>query len=113
MTSTPEYFASLLVLTGAAWAVAGASLAVATPPVSGQSASDVIRELEDQGYNVGINWVNGNTNAPLSECAVSAVHNPDHSPDSPPPATFTTVYVDVVCPNNDDPGGISVGVGIG
>jgi hypothetical protein len=111
MTATPEYFASLLVLTGVASAVVGAPLAAATPPVSGQSASDVIRELEDQGYNVGINWVNGNTTAQLSECAVSAVHNPDSGP--PPPATFTTVYVDVVCPNNDDPGGISVGAGIG
>jgi hypothetical protein len=111
MTSSPRCFASLPVLAAVAAALAGAPLAAAMPPVSGQSASDVIRELEDQGYNVGINWVNGNTNAPLSECAVSAVHNPDSAP--PPPATFTTVYVDVVCPNNDDPGGVSVGAGIG
>lgn len=89
----------------------GAPFAAAVPPASGESARDVVRDLEAQGYNVGINWVNGNTNASLSECAVSAIHNPDSSPG--PPATFTTVYIDVVCPNNDDPGGISVGAQIG
>lgn len=111
MTTNPHYFAPLWVLAGAAAILVVAPTAAAMPPVSGQSASDVIRDLEAAGYNVGINWVNGNTTAQLSECAVSAVHNPDSGP--PPPATFTTVYVDVVCPNNDDPGGVSVGAGIG
>jgi hypothetical protein len=64
-----------------------------------------------RAYNVGINWINGNTNASLSDCAVSAIHNRDSS--LGPPATFTTVYIDVVCPNNDDAGGISVGAQIG
>ncbi len=89
----------------------GAPLAAAVPPASGESAHDVVRDLEAQGYDVGINWINGNTTASLSECAVSAIHNPDSTPG--PPATFTTVYIDVVCPNNDDSGGISVGAQIG
>jgi hypothetical protein len=104
-------YASALCITAVAASMCGAPSAAATPPVSGRSAHDVIRDLEAQGYNVGINWINGNTNAPLSECAVSAIHNPDSSPG--PPATFTTVYIDVVCPNNDDAGGISVGAQIG
>jgi hypothetical protein len=105
------HYAAALGISAVAALLCGVPSAAAVPPVSGQSAHDVVRELEAQGYNVGINWINGNTNASLSDCAVSAIHNPDSSPG--PPATFTTVYIDVVCPNNDDAGGISVGAQIG
>lgn len=94
----------------AAAALTGTPIANAGPEYGNRSAADTVRELESQGYNVGINWIGGNTTAPLSDCRVSDVHNPDSSP--PPPATFTTVYVDVVCPNGDDPGfGVSAGLG--
>jgi hypothetical protein len=36
---------------------------------------------------------------PLSVCWVSHINNPDFSP--PEPGAFTTVYVDVSCPNSD------------
>jgi hypothetical protein len=46
----------------------------------------------------------------LARCRVLAIHNPDNSPRSE--ETFTTVYVDVSCPNRDDDfwGGVGVGV---
>ena len=44
-----------------------------------QSASATIEDLEAQGYNVQINWVNGNISQPLSQCSVSAIHNPNRS----------------------------------
>ncbi|KMO79483.1 hypothetical protein [Mycolicibacterium obuense] len=81
------------------------------------SAAAVIDELKDQGYDVAINWVSGISSRPLSECRSLGVHNPDLT--GPPPETFTTVYVDVSCPNDHDGGvwiegglgGIGVGVG--
>ena len=80
-----------------------APIAVADPvwPSAGdQSASATIEDLEAQGYNVQINWVNGNITQPLSQCSVSAIHNPNRSAE--PPETFTTVYVDVSCPDYSD-----------
>jgi len=98
---------------GAAGAlIVAAPITVAEPvwPVAGaQSARATIDELEAQGYNVQINWVSGVSSVPLERCAVNAIHNPDRSPGSE--NTFTTVYVDVSCPNeNDDWGGIGVGI---
>lgn len=99
--------------------VAAAALASAAPgaaePGSG-SAAAVIDELQGQGYDVQINWVSGVSSRPLGECQVLGVHNPDLN--GPPPETFTTVYVDVSCPNHDDDvwinGGLGgVGIGIG
>jgi hypothetical protein len=78
-------------------------------PGSG-SAAEVVDQLEAQGYDVQINWVSGVSNRPLEECNVLAVHNPDLN--GPPPETFTTVYVDVSCPNHDDDG-FYFGGGIG
>jgi hypothetical protein len=100
-------------LLAAAVPVANAPVAAAEPvwPVAGaESASATINDLQAQGYDVQINWVSGVSSVPLSWCKVTAIHNPDRSAGSE--NGFTTVYVDVVCPNEDDDGG-SVGIGVG
>jgi hypothetical protein len=100
-------------LVAAAVSMAAAPAAAAEPvwPVAGaESAAATIADLEDQGYDVQINWVSGQSSVSLTQCKVLAIHNPDNSPGSE--TTFTTVYVDVSCPNRDDDwGGIGVGVG--
>ena len=80
-------------------------------PVAGaESASATIEDLQAQGYDVQINWVSGVSSVPLSQCKVTAIHNPDHSGE--PPTSFTTVYVDVSCPNeHDDWGWVGIGAG--
>jgi Spy/CpxP family protein refolding chaperone len=103
------FFAALV-----AAAIAVAPIATADPgwPVAGaESAADTIRDLQGQGYNVQINWVNGISRGDLSRCSVRAIYNPDRSATSPPPQS-TTVYVDVDCPHDHDSGG-EVGVGFG
>jgi hypothetical protein len=107
-------FMSSAVAFGCAASIVGATVAIADPvsPVAGDSsAADTIRDLEDQGYSVAINWVSGYSTEPLSTCRVLGIHNPDRSPDAVPMKS-TTVYVDVSCPNNDDLGG-SFGFGVG
>ena len=99
---------------GAAAMLALAPTAAADPlwPSAGdQSASATIEDLEAQGYNVQINWVNGGSIQPLSQCSVPAIHNPNRSGE--PPATFTTVYVDVSCPDYSDDSGFGFGFGLG
>ena len=99
----------------AAASFACAPVAAAEPvwPVAGaESASATIDDLQAQGYDVQINWVSGVSSVPLSRCRVTAIHNPDHSPENA--NAFTTVYVDVSCPNPDDDwgrGGAGIGVG--
>src|SRR3979490_3389666 len=102
MSPKPRYVAPFLTAAGAAASIALAPIAAADPvwPVAGaEPASATIADLQAQGYNVAINWVFGHNNVPLSECTVDAIHNPDRSADSE--KTFTTVYVDVSCPNDD------------
>jgi hypothetical protein len=71
--------------------------AVATAAPSGPgSASDVVQSLKEQGYNV---MLNGTVSGPLSECSVTAVHNPDRTGRA---AALTTVYVDVNCPDTNN-----------
>lgn len=70
------------------------------PLADSESAADTIRNLEDQGYTVAINWTSGDSTVPLSECTVSAIHNPDRPGDEP--TQSATVYVDVSCPSDDD-----------
>jgi hypothetical protein len=95
----------LIAASAAVAAVVSASPAAAEPG----SAAAVIDDLKGQGYDVQINWVSGVSSRALSECQVLGVHNPDLS--GPPPETFTTVYVDVSCPNHDDDVGINGGLG--
>ncbi|HEX4588200.1 MAG TPA: hypothetical protein VH185_09595 [Mycobacterium sp.] len=79
-------------------AVAGAALAGAAAPHAHASGADaVIGDLEDEGYIVRIQWINGRTQD-LSDCSVVRVNNPDSSNAGPIPGA--TVYVDVTCPNN-------------
>jgi hypothetical protein len=76
---------------------------------SADTAQYTIDQLQAQGYIVAINWVDGNTGAPLASCRVVAVHNPDSSPGQS--STATTVYVDLACPRQQAPVGIGGGIG--
>ena len=89
---------SLLIAVGGAITLAAA--ATAEPVGSGASAQSVIDRLKAEGYNVVINWLTGYDTVPLSVCTVSDINNPDDS--VPSAGTFTTVYVDVSCPNHQD-----------
>ncbi|OHT86680.1 hypothetical protein [Mycobacteroides saopaulense] len=93
------------VVVSAVMALSLAPMAVADPnwPVAGSgSASETISALESQGYEVQINWVNGNTLTPLVYCTVNGINNPDRS--GREVKANTTVYVDVSCPNYWDVG---------
>jgi len=94
----------------AASSLTAAPTAVADPSIN-QSAAAVIQQLTDEGYDVQINWVSGVSSRALSECAVTGIHNPNRA--GGPVDTFTTVYVDVSCPNHDDGSHFDLGVGIG
>ena len=104
MSLKPRHFAPLLI---AAVAVVVAPVAVADP-VSYQSASSVIDDLKSQGYLIQINWVSGYNTEPLDVCHVTGVSIPGDTP-----ASRTTAYVDVSCPNHPDDGGFGFGAGIG
>jgi hypothetical protein len=99
----------LAVLTAAA--IAGAAPAAADPQPGSESAAATIDDLTAEGYNVEINWVNGVSSQPLSRCSVLAIHNPNLT--GGPPQGFTTVYVDVNCPNHPDDAGFWLGGGVG
>lgn len=80
-------------------AVALASVAlggVAAPPAHANGADAVIRDFEDEGYIVRINWLNGNKPTVLPRCTVVRVNNPS----SDEPAEGDVVWADVACPNN-------------
>src|SRR3954464_5161116 len=62
--------------------------------VGSESASEVVAGLKAEGYNV---MLNGSISEPLSECHVTGVHNPDAADNA---VAFTTVYVDVTCPDD-------------
>jgi len=92
---------ALLVCAAAAASVAAAPIASADDPVfptaGTESASATVMDLQAQGFDVVINWLQGHPNVPLSECRVNGINNPSHmAPDS---STLSTVYVDVLCPN--------------
>jgi hypothetical protein len=102
MSLKSRYFVPWLVAVGAAVSIAVAPTAAAEPiwPVPGaESASDTIKDLQADGFYVGINWVNSNPTVSLSQCWVNAIHNPDGL--TPSPQTVTTVYIDIECPSDD------------
>lgn len=112
MSFTRGTFAVGLVAGAVSIAVAPTVAAEPVWPVAGaESAAATIADLEAQGYDVQINWVSGVSNVDLTECKVLAIHNPDNSPGNE--GMFTTVYVDVSCPNRDDDSWGGVGIGIG
>ena len=75
----------------------------AVPPLGGGSpASDVINQLQAQGYTVQVQYDNGNPRVALSECTVTSVSGDDGSNSdgqSHSGAESHTVYVHVNCPN--------------
>ncbi|MGH3726627.1 MAG: hypothetical protein ACRDUS_21175 [Mycobacterium sp.] len=99
MTSPTLRMALLPLLACGALSLSVLPIAHAAPklPVGGESPSQTISDLESQGYDVQINYVMGNSDAPLDTCTVLAVHNPNRS--GKPVDTFTTAYVDVSCPD--------------
>ena len=48
------------------------------------------------GYEVSFNWINNGVGVPLARCQVSGYHAPGTGDPS-----STTVYLDVVCPDED------------
>lgn len=107
----PRCVAPIAVAAGCALGCAPAATAEPSS-FSGRAADSVIDDLQTQGFNVAINWVNGFDTKPLSQCWVTNVNNPGGI--APTADSFTTVYVDVACPNGDGgDGGFGVGVGIG
>lgn len=114
MTAVWARLTFIALLFAAAGAAPPTSAAQPVWPVAGaESAADTISDLEDQGYDVAINWVAGDRSVPLSRCSVTAIHNPDRSADAVP-LSSTTVYVDISCPSdNHDWAGWDGGFGIG
>jgi hypothetical protein len=90
---------TVAIVSGAAVMVAAAMcstpVAMAAPSGTG-SASDVVQSLKDEGFTV---MINGIVAGPLSNCVVTGVHNPAMSSSAP---GFTTVYVDVDCPDTNN-----------
>ncbi|TXI40199.1 MAG: hypothetical protein E6Q57_19775 [Mycobacterium sp.] len=81
---------------------APAATAEPAPVLPGSGPADlIVNELQALGYTVSINWTNGqDSSPPLSGCRVISFHNPDRSGTSAPQGT--TVYVDVLCPNESE-----------
>jgi hypothetical protein len=93
-----RFLAATLIAAGCVLTLAAP--AMAEPMDGGQSAQSVIDGLKGEGYNVVINWLTGYDTVPLSGCTVEGVNNPGDA--APPAGSFTTVYVDVSCPNHQD-----------
>ena len=93
------------IVTGSAVAAAllGAPGAAADPsewPQPGSQPADaILMQLEQLGYAVGINWIDGGQGEPLSQCRVTAYHAPGSASETDPASM--TVYVDVICPHDD------------
>ena len=92
----PRNFALMLVVAGTVASVAVAPVAAADPtgvPEAGsESASATIKDLRAQGFNVGINWVSGSPDIPLSECTVTDIDT----------AAAPTAWVSVECDEDGD-----------
>ncbi len=90
--------AAATTFTAAAVGLAGAAVAA---PTGGGNAADAVKELQAEGYNVQIN---GSVTDPLSACVTTGVHGVPNTgnPSGPQPCPypFTTVYVDVSCPDD-------------
>lgn len=69
------------------------------PQPGSQPADVILRDLEGQGFEVAINWINNGKGVPLARCQVSGYHAPGMIDEIDPAST--TVYMDVVCPDED------------
>ncbi len=89
--------AAATTFTAAAVGLAGAAVAA---PTGGGNAADAVKELQAEGYNVQIN---GSVTDPLSACVTTGVYGVPNAGNSSGPQTgppsFTTVHVDVSCPD--------------
>lgn len=88
--------------TAATLAVVGMGLAGAAAAADTGNAQDTITGLQARGFNVRIN---GTADGPMSECTVTGVHgmsnsNVDAAGHLIDPTQFTTVYVDISCPDD-------------
>jgi hypothetical protein len=91
-----------VILGTVAAATLGLAGTAAAAPTGGSNAADAVNQLKAQGYNVQIN---GDQNAPLSECTVTQVSglSGTNSAGKPlTPAQAGTVYVSVSCNDNHD-----------
>ncbi|MCH9641817.1 MAG: hypothetical protein K0U70_10095 [Actinomycetia bacterium] len=80
------YVAPLLI---AAASVALAPVTAAQPAAGSESPTNTKAELERQGYQVTINWVNGPPNVvPLSQCVVTNINT----------VAAPKAYMSVSCP---------------
>ncbi len=93
---------------GAAVSIAGAPSAAADPilPTAGNgSASDAVSQLQAAGYDVSINFLEGNPNVPLSECrtqSISGLKGMTTATDVMMmlmDGQLSQVSIDVTCPN--------------
>lgn len=93
-----SFAARLLGTALAVLAVAGglAPTVAADPDIDSESASEVIIELQEQGYDVRIKGVSGDDTDLLTTCSVTSIN--DSGEDSPDPTKTTLLYVDVACP---------------
>jgi hypothetical protein len=88
------------VLCGAALGFAGSATAA---PVSHNSAAEAIGQLQELGYTVSVNVVNGPRSSLLSECSVDSISGrsgTDSDGGSLTPAQAGTVYVNINCPSD-------------
>ena len=91
----PGNFGLMLVVAGAVASVAVAPVAAdptGVPEAGSESASATIKDLRAQGFNVGINWVSGSPDIPLSECTVTDIDT----------AAAPTAWVPVECDEDGD-----------
>lgn len=91
-----------------AWLVAGGAVAVAIaaapvadadlvfPTAGSESVGATVTDLKALGFNVVVNYLEGQPNVALSACKVTAINNPS-APTADP--STVTVSVDVACPN--------------
>jgi hypothetical protein len=90
--------ATIGIFAGTALGLAGTAAAA---PLGGSNAADAVSQLKAQGYSVQIN---GDQNAPLSECTVTGISglSGTDSYGKPINAKGSTVYVGVSCDDDHD-----------
>jgi hypothetical protein len=64
------------------------------PEAGSESAAATIGDLDDAGYDVSIQYENGQTNAPLSACAVTDINTVGSVGDQP------MAYITINCPKS-------------
>jgi hypothetical protein len=89
------------VLAAAALGFAGSAAAA---PVSHNSAAEAISQLQELGYTVQVNVVNGPQSSLLSECSVDSISGragTDSAGKPLTPAQAGTVHVNINCPSDE------------